>query len=69
MCTAPSLENGFVLPEGDSSVGTPLTFRCNVGYHLSMSTYTVMCNNDEGDGNTASYVGDQPSCGKIAIMF
>ena len=69
MCKAPELPNGDVSPSADSSVGIALTFECDPGYHLSTSTYTVVCTNNEGDGNAASYVGAQPSCGKIALMF
>ena len=67
-CTAPSLDNGSVSPDSDSSVGTALMFACNTGYHLSTSTSAVVCNNGES-GNTANYEGDLPTCGKIAFMI
>ena len=66
MCDSPSLiTNGDVSPDDVlSPVGTSLTFTCEFGYHLSPTSYTVRCEHDEYEGNTAEWSGTFPECGE-----
>ena len=69
MCDSPPLiTNGEVSPDNVSSpVGISLTFTCEVGYHLNPTSYTVRCDNDEYEGNTAAWSGTFPLCGEWFI--
>ena len=70
-CTATAITHGRVVPDDDPiPIDTELEYICDPGYHLSTTSYTVVCSSDtDNGGNTASLVGTPPTCGKIALMI
>ena len=70
-CTETSITHGSVVPAvGPIALDTLLVYTCDTGYHLSTTSYSVICSSDtDNGGNTASLVGTPPTCGKIALMI
>ena len=66
----PNIANGVVSPnEASSPVNTSLTYTCNIGYHLSATTYSVSCENNVNEEYSADWSGTPPVCGKVFLLL